>query len=108
MRMPGSLSALLWAGLTLVLSTAARAPPCKEGQPREFEFTITKEKKAPDGFEREFIVVNGQFPGPHIEINEGDDVEITVHNRMDLNTTIHWHGTLICLKMRRRSTDGLI
>lgn len=86
--------AILYILLIFILRTAARVPPCEEGHPRKFEFTITKEKKAPDGFEREFIVVNNQFPGPHLELNEGEEVEIIVHNKMDVNTTIHWHGMM--------------
>lgn len=59
---------------------------------RKFELTLTLEKHAPDGFEREMILVNGQFPGPLIEIDQGDEVEIMVHNMMQYNTTIHYHG----------------
>jgi FtsP/CotA-like multicopper oxidase with cupredoxin domain len=38
------------------------------------------------------ILVNGQFPGPTLEINQGDEVEVRVHNKMPLNTTVHFHG----------------
>jgi FtsP/CotA-like multicopper oxidase with cupredoxin domain len=59
---------------------------------RKFELTLTLQKQAPDGFKREMILVNGQFPGPLIEIDQGDEVEILVHNTMQYNTTIHYHG----------------
>lgn len=40
-------------------------------------------------------MVNGMFPGPLIEANWGDYIEVNVHN--DINgpeepTTLHWHG----------------
>lgn len=57
-----------------------------------FDLTLTWEKHAPDGFEREMILTNGQFPGPLLEMNYGDDVEVTVHNNLPFNTTVHYHG----------------
>ena len=27
-----------------------------------------------------------------IEVDEGDDVEVFVHNELPVSTTIHWHG----------------
>ncbi len=35
---------------------------------------------------------NGQMPGPLIELNEGDEVDIEFVNQLDQPTTIHWHG----------------
>lgn len=44
------------------------------------------------------MLVNGQFPGPLLEANWGDYIEIKVTNDMDVatgeGTTIHWHGFL--------------
>jgi hypothetical protein len=41
-----------------------------------FPITLTWEKGSPDGFERDMIFMNGQFPGPPLEINEGATVEV--------------------------------
>ncbi|KAI3419504.1 Laccase [Psidium guajava] len=38
------------------------------------------------------ITVNGQYPGPTLEVNEGDTLVISVVNRARYNVTIHWHG----------------
>ncbi|XP_078181431.1 laccase-3-like [Carex rostrata] len=38
------------------------------------------------------ITVNGQFPGPTIEVKEGDTLVINVVNKAEYNVTIHWHG----------------
>ena len=35
---------------------------------------------------------NGSVPGPTIEVNEGDRVRITLHNKLPEPTSIHWHG----------------
>lgn len=57
-----------------------------------FDLNLTWEPHAPDGFERDMILINGQFPGPLLEVDEGDDVEVKVHNKMPFNTTVHFHG----------------
>ena len=37
------------------------------GKTRKYDFTLKRATMAPDGFQREVIVVNGQYPGPTIE-----------------------------------------
>jgi len=39
-------------------------------------------------------LINGQQPGPLIEAEEGDDLEVFVNNQLSVETTIHWHGLL--------------
>ncbi|KVI04272.1 Cupredoxin, partial [Cynara cardunculus var. scolymus] len=36
------------------------------------------------------LTVNGEYPGPTIAVNEGEQVEIKVTNGVPRNTTIHW------------------
>ncbi|KAL8247782.1 hypothetical protein R6Q59_008998 [Mikania micrantha] len=38
------------------------------------------------------LTVNGQLPGPTLEVNNGDGLVINVVNRAKENVTIHWHG----------------
>ncbi|KAK2044692.1 multicopper oxidase [Colletotrichum somersetense] len=41
------------------------------------------------------IIVDGQFPGPLLEANWGDMVEVTIHNNItgpEEGTAMHWHG----------------
>ncbi|KAJ4359831.1 uncharacterized protein N0V89_000387 [Didymosphaeria variabile] len=57
-----------------------------------YTLELTWAKGSPDGFERDMIFINGQFPGPHIELEEGDWAEIIVVNKLPFNTTIHAHG----------------
>lgn len=42
--------------------------------------------------ERSIMTVNGQFPGPALEVKEGDSLVVRVINRGDYNVTVHWHG----------------
>lgn len=37
------------------------------------------------------ITVNGQFPGPTLEVREGDTLVINVVNRAQYDVTIHWY-----------------
>ncbi|GFZ52063.1 hypothetical protein JCM24511_09835 [Saitozyma sp. JCM 24511] len=57
-----------------------------------FEAQLTP---APDGYERTLYAVNGQFPGPLIEANEGDTVVVHVTNNLAMGQSIHWHGMLM-------------
>ncbi|RMJ12506.1 hypothetical protein CDV36_007830 [Fusarium kuroshium] len=61
---------------------------------RQFNFTVHNAFSSPDGFEREVYLINGQQPGPLVDVDEGDHVEIFVQNDLNVETTIHWHGLL--------------
>ncbi|MEO6167554.1 MAG: multicopper oxidase domain-containing protein, partial [Chitinophagales bacterium] len=41
------------------------------------------------------IAINGQIPAPTLEFTEGDTAEIFVHNQMNVETSIHWHGIIL-------------
>lgn len=65
------------------------------GVTRYYNFTLSRSTKAPDGYNKSMILVNGQFPGPTIEANLGDTIQVTVHNAIanpEEGTAIHWHG----------------
>ncbi|KAB5592773.1 hypothetical protein CTheo_3757 [Ceratobasidium theobromae] len=59
---------------------------------RTYDWTVATMTGAPDGYYRPMLVVNGQYPGPTIEANEGDTIVVNVKNAMSVGTTIHWHG----------------
>jgi FtsP/CotA-like multicopper oxidase with cupredoxin domain len=59
---------------------------------RNFKLELTRKVGSPDGFAREMIFVNNQFPGPTLELTQDDWAEITVVNKLPVNTTIHYHG----------------
>jgi CopA family copper-resistance protein len=41
------------------------------------------------------IAVNGQIPMPTLTFTEGDIAEIYVHNELDEETSMHWHGLFL-------------
>ncbi|KAI1107601.1 putative multicopper oxidase [Jackrogersella minutella] len=61
-------------------------------QVRTYDWIILDKEGDPDGVAKPMITINGRFPGPLIEVNEGDVVEVVVHNSVSNSTTIHWHG----------------
>lgn len=38
---------------------------------------------------------SGGVLGPAIRLRRGDEVEMTVENALDVDTTVHWHGILL-------------
>lgn len=102
--------------------TANNTDPYKEppdtGITRSYEFRISRSQIAPDGYLKDVILINGQFPGPMVEANWGDYIEgkrcrgestignertlslfFTVWVKNDISgpkegTTLHWHGLL--------------
>lgn len=68
--------------------TSVDEPP----RTRRYNFRLSTAAGAPDGFLRQLSVVNNQFPGPLIEANIGDTLEITVQNDLDIPQSVHWHG----------------
>jgi FtsP/CotA-like multicopper oxidase with cupredoxin domain len=65
------------------------------GVTRHYHWTVTNTTMAPDGVLTPMLVVNNQFPGPLIEANWGDYIEITVQNNLETEgTSMHWHGFL--------------
>ena len=47
------------------------------------------------GKEKRAIAVNGQIPMPTLTFTEGDTAEIVVHNHLNENTSLHWHGVFL-------------
>ncbi|WP_034892152.1 multicopper oxidase domain-containing protein [Gillisia sp. Hel_I_29] len=63
---------------------------------REYKITIDQEMvvKA-KGKETMGMTINGGIPGPALEFTEGEYAVIYVENKMDVETSIHWHGMLL-------------
>lgn len=59
---------------------------------REYYWTITNAVLNPDGVFRPMTLINNQFPGPLVEINEGDTLVVHISNRGINATSMHFHG----------------
>ncbi|KAK5018405.1 Cupredoxin [Cryomyces antarcticus] len=81
-----------WGSATVNNTDPYSAPP-ETGMTRFYDFTISHAVIKPDGVEKNGVVINGAFPGPTIEANWGDWIQVTVHNALeDEGTSLHWHG----------------
>jgi len=61
----------------------------------EYDLTIAGQEMNFTGQTVKAITVNGQLPAPTLRFTEGDHAVIRVHNQMDVETSIHWHGILL-------------
>jgi len=41
------------------------------------------------------VTINGTVPGPMLRFREGETVTLRVTNRLDQDTSLHWHGLLV-------------
>jgi FtsP/CotA-like multicopper oxidase with cupredoxin domain len=89
--MLSTLVAFVLGGLLSAPHTVA-APTERCSCPVRFEIDLTWEPVSPDGFTRNGILINGQFPGPQLNVNQNDDVEFLVHNHLPYATAVHFHG----------------
>lgn len=83
-----------WGTLTAGGNNPYTSAP-NTGVIRFYDFTVTRGTIAPDGYEMSVILINGAFPGPPIEANWGDTIQVTVHNHISgpaEGTAFHWHG----------------
>lgn len=47
------------------------------------------------GKTKKAIAINGSIPAPTLYFTEGDTAEIHVHNLLNTETSIHWHGLIL-------------
>jgi CopA family copper-resistance protein len=87
------LSSLFFTALFIVFAGQAEAKVVKH------ELVVTQKVMNMSGKkEVDFaLVVNGSIPAPTLEFTEGDDVEITVINKIPTGeeVSVHWHGILL-------------
>lgn len=68
----------------------------EEGRPvKEYNLTLEQKEMALGGVTAKAMTINGSIPGPTLEFNEGDLAIIKVTNKMDVETSVHWHGLIL-------------
>ena len=79
--------------------TTGELLPCEENTASNVCENITEESTActqpftVDGkSHRLFIAINGRVPGPTLIVNKDQYIVVNVINKLDNNTSIHWHG----------------
>ena len=59
------------------------------------DLTIARGSRMVQGRAGPGIAVNGSVPGPLVRLKEGTTARLNVHNRLDEDSSIHWHGILV-------------
>lgn len=68
-------------------------------QGTDFHLVIDKTPVNYTGKARQATMINGTVPGPILRWKEGSTVTIQVENRLEEDTSIHWHGILLPFEM---------
>ncbi len=82
-------SVLFFVLVNFVLSLPAAAATV------EYDLVVEQRQMNVTGRPVAAMTVNGSIPGPVLRFREGDSALIRVQNRMDVPTSIHWHGLLV-------------
>ena len=61
----------------------------------EYQFDVDYKTVNFTGQSVQAMAVGGTIPAPTIEATVGDTVRITFNNKMDVETSVHWHGVLL-------------
>ncbi|QIK95406.1 copper resistance system multicopper oxidase [Sphingomonas sp. HDW15A] len=85
-----------WAS-TLSHGVVAKTSQTLSGE--DIRLTVDKLVFPLDGRIGHAIAINGTVPAPLIRLKEGQKVRLTVDNRLDEDTSIHWHGLLVPFQM---------
>ncbi|KAJ8764155.1 hypothetical protein K2173_005068 [Erythroxylum novogranatense] len=89
--------------LSVTLHLLASTVPSASAKTHYHDFVVQATKVKRLCKTHNSITVNGMFPGPTLEVNNGDSLVINVQNRARYNLTIHWHGIR---QMRTAWADG--
>jgi laccase len=89
--LPDAAAAAMALAVAIVFLFSAAAP-LASAESVEHTFVVSQTKMTRLCKETLVTVVNGQLPGPTIEVTDGDSVTVHVVNRSPSNITIHWHG----------------
>jgi CopA family copper-resistance protein len=76
---------------------AARGGATLSGE--EIRLTVDHSAFATGGRTGHAVTLNGTLPGPLVRLKEGQRVRIHVDNRLDEDTSIHWHGLIVPFEM---------
>lgn len=69
----------------------------KAGKPRKVHYDLYVADTVVNytGKRRKAIAINGTIPAPTLYFTQGDTAEISVHNTLKHETSIHWHGVIL-------------
>ncbi|RMG74063.1 MAG: copper oxidase, partial [Nitrospirae bacterium] len=84
-----------FAGSFFIVIIVLISPLLSESAIVDYDLVIEERDTTINGKTTKGMTINGGIPGPVLRFREGDLARIRVHNRMDVETSIHWHGVLV-------------
>ncbi|MQL91525.1 hypothetical protein Taro_024138 [Colocasia esculenta] len=87
----------------LLLSSSLLLLTCEAAETHYHDFVVQETPVKRLCKTHRIITVNGMFPGPTLEVRNGDTLVVNVVNRARYDVTIHWHGVR---QMRTGWADG--
>ncbi|XP_071711118.1 L-ascorbate oxidase homolog [Rutidosis leptorrhynchoides] len=85
---------------TLCLSVVKAEDPYKY-----YTWTVTYGTASPLGVPQQVILINGQFPGPKLDVVTNDNIVLNLFNKLDQPFLLTWNG----IKQRKNSwQDGVL
>ena len=85
-----------WAQ-TVSHGVAAKAKGTLSGE--DIRLIVAGTRFTVDGRQGHAVALNGTIPAPLIRLKEGQNVRLTVENRLKEDTSIHWHGFIVPFQM---------
>jgi CopA family copper-resistance protein len=96
MRIRSIITLLLFTSFTFAQVGTNGEDRKEEGRPiKEYNLTIEENKMTLGGVSANAMTINSSIPGPVLEFEEGDLAIINVTNKMDEETSVHWHGLIL-------------
>ena len=74
-------------------------PGVLDGTAGPIDIRVARTPIQVDGRRGRAITMNGSVPGPLLRFREGGEAVIRVHNELDEDTSIHWHGMILPMEM---------
>ena len=65
----------------------------------DIDLTIGESPFTVNGRTATAITINGTLPAPLLRLREGQNVRLAVHNQLEEESSIHWHGILLPFQM---------
>lgn len=94
----GAAGAVAVPGWAQSVSAGIAAPlPTLAGE--AITLTVAHQMMRVDGRAMHGIGINGSVPAPLIRLRQGQTARLTVDNRLDEETSLHWHGLLVPFQM---------
>ncbi len=85
-----------------MLGVLAALIPSRGALAGEYDLVIEESSTPVTGREKRAPTINGSVPGPLLRWREGENVVIRVRNRLEVPTSLHWHGII-----RPAAMDGV-